>query len=48
MLLMAASNLEAVALLCCLRGILAPGRALPSLRDRVQFPGDALAQLLAK
>ena len=44
-LLMAASDLEAVALLTCLRRILEPGRALPTLWDATHFPGQALQML---
>ena len=44
-LLMAASDLEAVALLTCMRRILEPGRALPTLRDAMHFPAQALQML---
>ena len=44
-LLMAMSDLEAVALLTCLRRILEPGRALPTLWDAAHFPAQALRML---
>jgi hypothetical protein len=44
-MLMAQSDLEAVALLTCLRRILEPGRALPTLRDAMHFPLQALRML---
>jgi hypothetical protein len=43
--LMTTSDLEAVALLTCLRRILEPGRALPTLRDAMHFPAYALRML---
>jgi hypothetical protein len=44
-MLMAQSDLEAVALLTCLRRILEPGRELPTLRDAMHFPLQALRML---
>ena len=44
-LLLAESDLEAVALLTCLRRILEPGRALPTLWDAAHFPAQALRML---
>ena len=45
MRLMAATELEAAALLSCLRGILEPGRAWPTLRDAIHFPEKSLREL---
>ena len=48
MLVMAATDFEAVAFLSCLRGILAPGRAAPQPQGdlALHYPNEALAQLL--
>jgi hypothetical protein len=48
LLLMAATDVEAMAFLSCLRGILAPGRAPPAHRVALHFPAHALAQLIAE
>ena len=45
MVLMAETDLEAVGFLSCLRGILEPDRAWPTLRDAIHFPGMALRDL---
>ena len=45
MRLMAATDLDAVAFLSCLRCILEPGRAWPTLQDAIHFPAIALRQL---
>jgi hypothetical protein len=45
MQLMAATDLEAVAFLSCLRRILEPERAWPTLREAVHFPAKALREL---
>jgi hypothetical protein len=45
MLLMASTDLEAVAFLSCLRRILEPGRAWPTLLDGMHYPGIALRDL---
>lgn len=44
-LLMTMTDMDAVALLTCLRRILEPGRALPTLRDAMHFPLQALRML---
>jgi hypothetical protein len=43
--LMAASDLEAVVVMACLRRILEPGRALPTLAEAMHFPVGALRRL---
>jgi hypothetical protein len=43
--LMAATDLDAVAFLSCLRSILEPGRAWPSVRDAIHFPAKILREL---
>jgi hypothetical protein len=45
MLLMAPTDLEAVAFLSCLRYILEPEHAWPTLRDAIHYPGEALRGL---
>jgi hypothetical protein len=45
MMLMATSDLEAVALLTCLRHVLEPGRTLPTLWMAMHFPAQALRML---
>ncbi len=45
MLLMAATDLEAVMFLSCLRRILEPEREPPTLREVVHFPAKALRGL---
>ena len=45
MLLMAATDLEAVAFLSCLRSILEPGRAWPTLCEAIHYPANALRDL---
>ncbi len=44
-LLMASTDLDAVAFLSCLRRILDPERAWPTLRDAIHYPGEALRGL---
>jgi hypothetical protein len=44
-LLMTMTDMDAVALLTCLRRILEPGRALPTPWDMMHFPGQALDML---
>jgi hypothetical protein len=45
MMLMAATDLEAVAFLSCLRNILEPDRAWPTLREAIHYPAIALRDL---
>jgi hypothetical protein len=45
MLLMAATDLEAVMFLSCLRRILEPERVRPTMQEAIHFPGAALVSL---
>jgi hypothetical protein len=45
MQLMVATELEAVAFLSCLRSILQPERAWPTLRDAIHYPAKTLREL---
>ncbi len=45
MLLMTATDLEAVVFLSCLRSILEPDRAWPTLCEAIHYPANALRDL---